>query len=115
MSGIDLKELDSVEMLDVIHYIFEEDMRVSSQEEMDAKTEVRKVIYREFYEKDYEYGTSTSKRTYTASGQPVDNSFDDIVPFDPTVKSQRKGYIPPTKLDDDSSKPFGDVLDSPLN
>ena len=116
MSGIRLEELDSSEMLDVIHYIFEEDMKVSSKEEMDAITEVRRVIYTEFYEKDYQYGAKASRNTtYSASGKPLDNSFDDIVPFDPNVKNRRKGYIPPTKLDEKSSKPFGDTLDSPLN
>lgn len=115
MNGIKLEELDSPQMVDVLHYLFEEDLTAPSKEFMDARTEVRKIIYGEMYETEYLFGLSdkSSSKNYTASGESLD-SFDDIIPFDPTVKQVRKGYIAPTNLDEDSSKPFGDILDGPL-
>lgn len=116
MNGIVLEELDTPELVDILHYMFEEDLMASTKEESDVKDEVRKTIYRDLYNTEYLFGISerSSKRTYTASGEFLEDSYDDIVPFDPTVKQERKGYIAPTNFDENSSKPFGDILDGPL-
>jgi glutaredoxin 2 len=116
MSGIDLKELDASDMLDIIHYFFEEDLKVASGEQMDAINEVRKVVYEEFYLTKYFLAKTSSKySTPNASGNFSEESFEKITPFDPNIKNFSKGYKPPTKFDPESTKPFGDILDGPVN
>jgi hypothetical protein len=116
MNGIDLKELDASDMLDIIHYFFEEDIRISSKEELDAKTETRKIIYEDFYHQKYfldnSYNTNFTPETSKDSSE---DSFKDIIPFSPDIKTAAKRYMPPTSLNPNSSKPFGDILDEPLN
>lgn len=98
-------------MVDVLHYYFEEDLSVVSQEEVAAKSESRSVIYRTLYGTTYKYKVDTgSNRQTTASGS---SSFDDLVPFDPS-NSVTKPYVPPTDFDPEMAKPFGTVLDAPL-
>lgn len=116
MNGIDLKELDASDMLDVIHYFFEEDLNYSSKEQMDSVEAIRKIVYEEFYLTKF----FLDKNTYTypdidSSKKIKNNSFKDITPFDPNSKKSSKGYMPPTKFDSESSKPFGDLLDGPSN
>jgi hypothetical protein len=116
MNGIDLKELDASDMIDIIHYLFEEDMKVASKEEMDAISEVRKVVYEEFYSTSYFLAKTSSKySTPNASGNFSEESFETITPFDPNIKNASKKYIPPTQFDPESVKPFGDILDGPIN
>ena len=117
MSGLRLGDLESTDMLDVIHYLMEEDMFTASKEESDNKTAIRTVFYREFSGKEYAYKSSS-----TASNQilpPLDEEFG-IEPFDPNskdrpIKTKPKPYVPPTNLNSDSYLPFGNKLDAPLN
>lgn len=114
MSGLRLPEMDSAEMLDVIHVIFEEDYtNASSGEQVDAKNKIRKIIYKEFYDKEYMY--SSSSKTDYSDLEPEESAYDysDVVPFDP-AKAATKPYVPPTDFDPDSARPFGNVLDAPL-
>lgn len=98
------------DMLDVLHYYMEEDYNVPSQEQIDARANVRKAIYRLMYSKEYKFPTSKDRTQVTASGSPLD---DFAMPVDPT-KGPTKSYVPPTEFNPDSQKPFGDVLDAPL-
>lgn len=114
MSGLRLGEMDSAEMLDVVHVIFEEDYtNASSGEQVDAKNKVRKVIYKEFYEKEYSYASS-SKTDYSDL-EPEENEYDysDVVPFDP-AKAATKPFVPSTDFNPDAALPFGKTLDAPL-
>jgi hypothetical protein len=110
VSGLKLAEMDSSDMVDVLHYYFEDDLSVVSQEEVAAKSESRSVIYRTLYGTTYKYRVDTGVKSTTASGS---HSYDDLVPFDPS-NSVTKPYVPPTDFDADMSKPFGTVLDAPL-
>ncbi len=111
MSGLKLVEMDSADMVDVLHYYFEEDLNLVSQEQVAAKSESRSVIYRTLYGTTYKYRVETGGgSTSTASGS---HSFDDLVPFDPS-NNVTKPYVPPTDFDPNMSKPFGTVLDAPL-
>jgi hypothetical protein len=114
MSSVNLGELDSKDMLDVIHFILEEDLLASTEEEVHYKSSSRKLIYEQFYEEEYKYErkVAQSKGSTTASGEIIND--DDLVPFDPTVKNVRKPYVRPTDFDPNSNKPFGDVLDGPI-
>lgn len=118
MSGIALGELECSDMLDVIHYILEEDLIVASKEEADYRTHVRNTLYRDFYNREYAYGRSSSG--VYASGNAIDLPLDDEFnpkPFDPDSgpkPSKPKPYIPPTKVNPDSVLPFGKNIDAPL-
>ena len=97
-------------MLDVLHYLFEEDLVVGSAEELEAKDKVRSTIYREFYKSSYRYSSSKSSPTH-------DYGFDDIdSPVNiPASQAQTKPYFPPTNFDPDSANPFGAALkEAPL-
>lgn len=86
-------------MLDVIHYLYEEDLKYTNVEEaqwMDAK---RKHIYKELYNEDYKY--FSSREVADLSGAEAD-------------ENAVKPYIPPTEFNPESSNPFGAVLDAPL-
>lgn len=112
MSGLQLSELSSSEMLDVIHVLFEEDFTSAvSGEHIDAKNKIRKIMYREFYDKTYTYGGSSNEQSGDFENAPMDYS--DITPFDPK-KAPVKPFVPATDIDENSPKPFGKLLDGPL-
>jgi hypothetical protein len=112
-SGINLKEMESRDMLDIVHYFFEEDLTASSGEEVEAKTKIRTLIYRDMYNKPYNYGVSNSEQSYnydTANDGYVGATDDTITdPLKPPVIP----YTPTTEFNADSSLPFGNLLDAP--
>jgi len=112
MSGLQLGEMEAAEMLDVIHVLFEEDYTtVVNAEQVEVKNRLRKVIYKEFYDKSYNY---TAKNEYEFD-EPLDAQVDysDVKPFDPKAQA-RKPYIPPTNFNPDAPQPFGKTIDAPL-
>ena len=112
MSGLQISELSSSEMLDVIHVLFEEDFTSAvSGEHIDAKNKIRKIMYREFYDKTYAYGGSSNENSGDFENAPMDYS--DITPFDP-AKAAVKPFVPATDINENSPKPFGKLLDGPL-
>ena len=104
-------------MLDVIHYIFEEDLiHAQSAEQIEAKEKVRSIVYRDFYDRKYKYGVGSND--YNMSNEVfqdglVGDEEDELKPFDPT-KAPIKPYFAPTNLDENSPKPFGKNVDAPL-
>ena len=112
MSGLQISELSSSEMLDVIHVLFEEDFTSAvSGEHIDAKNKIRKIMYKEFYDRTYTYGGSSNDYSEEPKGSQMDYS--DVTPFDPK-KAAVKPFVPATNFDENSPKPFGRVLDAPL-
>lgn len=112
--GIVLEDLDSSDMLDVIHYLFEEDSLGPSGEFLEARSSARESIYSMIYGAKYKYSIKSSN----TSSQYDRNSFmangDDITPFDPESASfETKPYIPPSDFDPDSYLPFGGSLEPP--
>ena len=109
--------MEPSEMLDVIHYFFEEDLiHSSSVEQIEAKSKVRSIVYRDFYEQNYKYGSEVND--YNMSNEVfqdglVGDEEDELKPFDPT-KAPIKPYFAPTNLDENSPKPFGKNVDAPL-
>lgn len=111
-------------MLDVLHYMLEEDMFVGSAAEIESRSKTRKYIYEQMYEREYLYGVSLDNSRSNADGSELDVYPEDgfmsdeiIVPFDPDeppIEKTRKPYIPPTNFNPDSSLPFGGTLDGPL-
>ena len=114
--------MNASDMLDVLHYFFEDDMNYASAEQADAKDRTREIIYQDFYGHKYAYsntqaGTSSN---YSASGQGIvrdfnaDDEEEKIEAFDP-MKKPPKSFVPATKVNAASPKPFGAVLDEPLS
>ena len=121
MNGLDLKEMNLVDMLDVIHYFFESDISVTNAEQLEARDRARKMIYRDFYGYEYEYGVSNSYSESSLSnavGAPLNlEDIEDekpVVPFDP-MKRPTKPFIPATQGNASSLQPFGTLLDGPLS
>ena len=119
VNGLNLKEMDASDMLDVIHFFFEEDMNFASKEEADARSNSREIIYQDFYDYAYRYGSSKSTSSTASQGryyieEGIEESEESIVPFDP-LKGPTKAFVPATPVDASMSKPFGAVLDEPLS
>jgi len=101
-------------MIDVLHYYFEEDLMVDSKEEVENKTRIRSLLYREMYHKAYKYGNSTSAGSYNYSTASDGYLGDEDDTVDDPVKPASKPYVPPTDFNPDSAKPFGRIVDEPL-
>lgn len=126
MSGLDLKEMDASDMLDVVHFMFEDDLFVSTGEELDAKSEIRSTLYRNLYLREYKnkIQKSNSKTSYGGSsnfyadGTPIgvpEDDLSDIKPFDSSAtKNKTKPFVPATNVNPDSVLPFGKGIDAPL-
>jgi hypothetical protein len=97
VNKVDLLELDSADMVDVIHYFFDEDMRYASYESALMHGKLREQVYGSLYEKHYKYAVkdSTDSSSSTADGGI-------------------KPYVPPTEFNPESSSPFGSALDAPI-
>ena len=93
-------------MLDVLHYLFEEDLAVATSEELDARNKVRKTVYREIYNKEYTFGITNS-----SSGNNYDYGLDDLDgPVNAPATNKTKPYFPPTPFNPDAADPFGGAL-----
>jgi hypothetical protein len=107
------------DMLDIIHYYFEEDFNHPSQESALRQSSVRENMYKSLYDVEYLYVIKNPQQANKAIYNPEDD-YGDVdepqeipKPFNP--KSQpAKSYVPPTELNPDAVKPFGSILDAPL-
>lgn len=107
-------EMEASDMLDVLHYFFEEDInRISTAEQSESVDGMRKGLYL-LYGKQYKYGTKDSSnapagRVYV--GDTEEFSMD--APLDPSAQ-ETKPFVPATDFNPESSMPFGGILDAPL-
>jgi len=117
-------EMEVSDMLDVIHYFFEDDLSFTSGEQAEAQSKLRTELYRSMYLTEYKYPISSSGGNQGfRNNAPDDFDFTpedeasmaarEIKPFDP-LKPPTKRFVPATNLDETSVKPFGSALDSPL-
>lgn len=105
-------------MLDVIHVIFEDDhTNIQSGEHIEAKQKVRKIVYKEYYNRIPEYSAGNLRDNIPEKiandgffGEAME---EEITPFDPK-NAPAKPYMAPTPVDSASSKPFGKNIDAPL-
>ena len=103
------------DMLDVIHYFYEDDLNYASVEAAQMADARRITVFKQLYGIEYRYASEDSRnKTATSSNSNYDFDLDSPVPFDPTNAPQ-KPFIPATQIDADSFTPFGDVLDAPIN
>jgi hypothetical protein len=115
--------MEASDMLDVLHYFFEDDLFYSSVEQADGRDRSREAIYRDFYNYSYAYSTKAGSNS---AGGGVSKNFDSfefmseeeeekLVPFDPLQKQKAtKPFINPTQVNAAASQPFGDMLDGPI-
>ena len=120
MNGIQLASMEASDMLDVIHYIFEDDIRFSTAEESDAVTQVREVIYGQWYGYPYIFaGTRSSNNSNNGKYNNASGFSDDfdLKPYDPNIKQPTKPFIPATQFDPDTGVPMtgNGRLEAPLN
>lgn len=122
VSGLRLLEMEASEMLDVLHYLFEEDQHYTSSEQAQARSQVRSKMYKDLYNKDYKYAfkevsAKSLPSVYNPEEFPIESSDEsevEIKPFNPRAQPT-KAYTPTTTFDPSSSTPFGMTLDSPVN
>ena len=119
MNGLQLASMRANDMLDVLHYFFEDDLSAASSEQSEARSKAREAIYRDLYLTEYKYATKNASNTAGGNyipkdfDEPLDSDEKEIVPFDP-LKAPTKSFVPATKFNPDAVKPFGNVLDAPL-
>jgi hypothetical protein len=118
VNGLNLKEMEASDMLDVLHYFIEEDMNYLSAEHADGRSRTREILYQDFYGYRYPYASSNTANVSAQGG--ITKNFDDpiddeeIVAFNP-LKGPTKAFVPATPVDASSRKPFGAILDEPLS
>jgi hypothetical protein len=116
VNHIDLATLPVGDMIDVLHYFFEDDLYHSTHEQGEAREKVRFSMYRELYDTEYKYAIFQDKgiKTYKDFDDlEVDETTRaaDVSPFDAPIKP----FVPPTRLDEGSEAPFGSIIDAPLS
>ena len=115
INGLDLKELEVSDMLDVIHYLFEEDAVISSEAEFETKNNARDIIYETVYDRKFAYSAKKKKDFDEYSDDYSSEPFDKSGNYVPSTKNYVKPYIPPTNFDPDASNPYSGVLrETPL-
>ena len=100
-----------VDLLDALHYMFEEDLAPSSGEQQEAREHTRTKIYVDLYGKK-SYSWVSKKSPETTAGIPAQDFPAAVAEED--AKLRHYDYIPPTDMKASAAKPFGDVLDAPL-
>lgn len=108
MSQVRLAEMDAADMLDVIHYIYEEDMNYVSHDQAQMVENRRLAIWNTLYGIPYRYTTFKKGNEFDVE------DIDDFTPFDPTQRNTVKPYFPPTDFSGDDGDPFDGVLDAPM-
>lgn len=107
MAGIRLEELETRDMLDVLHYLFEDDLSVYSAEQFESKNKIRKSVYPILLGKPYKFSaTDQSSNQY---------DLDDYSAPEQKINREVKPYMPPTNFNPDAPNPFGSALrEAPL-
>lgn len=106
-------------MLDVLHYYFEEDQRVTSAEEGEGLDRMREKVYELFYSERYKYSSTKAKSSggvtnYDDLELMSEDEEEKFTQFDP-LKQPPKAYVPPTVGNAKSPKPFGALIDEPFS
>jgi len=122
MSGIQLLELPAPDMLDVIHFIFEDDNTHSTAEGVESKSKLRTILYSKLYDKEYKFPYNSSGTSYNYSTDidapelaiPNDNyGYDSEGVLPKPDKGPTKPFVPTTDFNSDSPLPFGKFVDPP--
>jgi hypothetical protein len=114
VNGLQLASMPASDMLDVIHYFFEDDLNYSTAEQAEARDKTRDSIYAELYDSTYKYSRKSSSQPYEPLSADEIRDAEEKMP-EPFNPAQRpKAYVAPTNFDPNAAKPFGNILDAPL-
>lgn len=104
MSGLKLAEMDISDMLDVIHYFYEEDFNYSTVEQAQM-TDARRIhVFESLYKTKYHYAAPKTKESSSGpDGTDYDYDGQEIKPF-----------VPATDFNPEAANPFGGLLDAPI-
>lgn len=89
-------------MLDVLHYLFEEDATYDYNEQVEHKSRMRSIVYETLYKTDYAYKNAAQREMVDEFGESMSMS--------PDIDREVKPYIPPTQFNPDAPNPFGAAL-----
>lgn len=92
-------------MLDVLHYLLDDDLSYLSGEQAEYKSSMRESLYKHLYEEKYKYAYSPSH----SQSNDFDYGNDKFV-MPSNTSNEVKPYMPPTNFDPDSANPFQGVL-----
>jgi hypothetical protein len=114
VNGLRLADMPAPDMLDVLHYFFEDDLNFSTPEQAEAREKTRSSIYQELYNSTYKYASNGKDFIGEGVDEPEDDSGEEeeINPF--TVKEKAKSFIKPTEFNPEAENPFGKLLDGPM-
>jgi hypothetical protein len=116
--------MEASEMLDVVHFIFEDDSHYVSEESAKSQSAVRKSLYKDMYHREYKYEYKETKKKNTSAPKAYDPADWDILPEDEAVKPFNPREMQPeqkptmgqetiTQFDPFADNPFSGVLDAP--
>lgn len=124
MSGLNLKEMEASNMVDVVHFLFEEDNTIDSEDFAKSQSALRTAVYSSMYKITYKYPYKSSKGQ---SSPQYNHSYDPSVdlgvmpedeavkPFNPReMQPETKAFVPATEFDPTAQNPFSGLLDAPL-
>jgi hypothetical protein len=114
MSGRNLLEMEASQMMDCLHFLFEEDFTNNSEDHARSRSAIRTHLYQELYGVEYKFKMKDRKeqtaqgglRAGTASNSfqyPTEfEDFDSVEPFDP---NKNDAFSPRTKKDNTPPPP----------
>lgn len=113
-------------MMDVIHFIFEEDSTYASEEQLKSQSGVRVAMYRDFYNKKYKYEYVDPKKKNSQyqhvyvpdSDLGVMSEEEEAQAFSSREDLAQKpvmGEDTITPFDPTAPNPFGGILDAPMD
>jgi hypothetical protein len=121
VNGLRLENMEASDMLDVLHYFFEESSNFSSAEQAKASDQLRVRLYKDLYNRNYKFATKSNSGGFTASGgmdfeaENDDPAPEKVEPFNPRHKEPTKAFVAATPVGDDDVNPFKGVLDAPIS
>jgi hypothetical protein len=112
VNGLQLASMEASDMLDVLHYFFEDDLNYASAEQAEARDRTRINLYESLYNSSYKYTATRAERNFNEV-KDFDAPQEKMPePFSPASKP--KPYVAPTNFDPNAAKPFGSLLDAPF-
>ena len=120
VNGLRLETMEASDMLDVLHYFFEESVNFSTAEQAKAADQLRIKLYKDMYNRSYKYAAKSSGG-FTASGgmdfeaENPEPAAEKVEPFNPRHKEPTKAFVAATPVGDDDVNPFKGVLDAPIS
>jgi len=103
-------------MLDVVHYLFEDDNHYVSEESAKSRSGIRVAIYSSMYGTTYLYPFNDSKiansRAYVDDAELGASDLPE--PFNPAKEQPTKAFVPTSDFDPEAQTPFSG-LDGPMS